>query len=147
MCRQVGDKKNRITSVREIVKRRDIYSQTERRQIALARSGPARGSARDRRFGHVAPVAPVAPVICVCNQRVAPMPISFVRKQRECEKAECRAAEQVPRFPGADRQRRRRRRWAQGSAASSYVNRAHAPPPPPLLPRMRANRIERTCRN
>jgi len=38
--------------------------------------------------------------------------ISFVRKQRECEKTECRAAEQVPRFPEADR-RRRRQWWVQ----------------------------------
>jgi len=60
--------------------------------------------------------------------------ISFVRKQRECEKAECRAAEQVPRFPGADRRRRQRRLCrAQESAASSY--RAHASPPPPPPPR------------
>ncbi|KYM81048.1 hypothetical protein ALC53_08389, partial [Atta colombica] len=37
--------------------------------------------------------------------------ISFVRKQRECEKTECRAAEQVPRFPEADRRQWWVQRW------------------------------------
>ncbi|KYN20375.1 hypothetical protein ALC57_07280 [Trachymyrmex cornetzi] len=92
--------------------------------------------------------------------------ISFVRKQRECEKTECRAAEQVPRFPEADRRRRRQwrvetvQRWwwwrrAQGSAAllrkprarTTVTTTASPPLPPSSSPRMRANHIERTCRN
>ncbi|EGI63967.1 hypothetical protein G5I_07546 [Acromyrmex echinatior] len=100
--------------------------------------------------------------------------ISFVRKQRECEKTECRAAEQVPRFPEADRRRRRcgdNGGWRRCSGGGGVVHReaqlckprarttiatttittvttTSSPPlPPSSSPRIRANHIERTCRN
>lgn len=97
------------------------------RQIALARSSPARGgSAKDRYFGHV---APVAPVICV---RVAPM------RYLSCESGENvrkRSVARWNRFLGFRRQIGGGSGGGVGrggaqlpSSARSYVSRAHAPP-------------------
>lgn len=89
----------RVASVREIVKRRDVYLQG----ASANRTRVVRSGSRERERSLLRSRSPGSSGspgnLCPQPARRADA-ISFVRKQRECEKAECRAAEQVPRFPG-----------------------------------------------